>query len=147
MAARIHRVDPVILTDEQRRIGKTINFGFLYGAGAQRFINEVRARDHIEYSLLEAARFRHAFFQLYPGFRRWHAQYDWDTPQTVVDVHTGRRRERVYSALEKVNTPVLMVEATGFKAASQGLMRTHDQAPNARLVMAVHDEMILQAPL
>jgi DNA polymerase-1 len=147
MAARIHRIDnPADVSDEHRRIGKTINFGFLYGAREQRFINEVRAREGIEYTLLEAARFRKAFFDVYPGFRRWHGRYDWDTPQTVVDVHTGRQRLSVYSALEKVNTPVLMIEAAGLKTALQGLMRTHDQAPSALLVMAVHDELIAQCP-
>jgi DNA polymerase-1 len=145
LAARINRLEDVsLVTKDQRQTAKTVFLGFMYGAGAARFVSEVRANEGIEYSLGEALRFREAFLSVYPGIRAWHAQFDWDTPATIIDVHTGRRRECVTSANEKINTPVLMIEAAGVKQAMQDLMRTHGVVPNARLVMPIHDEFIVE---
>jgi DNA polymerase-1 len=145
LAARINRWDDELLvTKEQRRTGKLVFLGFMYGAKAPRFRSEVRANEGVEYSLDEAQRFREAFLDAYPGIRRWHARFDWETPATIVDVHTGRRRELVTSANEKINTPVLMIESAGMKRAMQDLLRTHDRVPRARLVAAIHDELIVE---
>ena len=128
-----------------RQQAKAINFGFLFGAGAETFRREQR-KNGVILSLGQAKEYRMAFMRTYRGIRSWHRTLtDWDTEEVIFDPSgSGRRRRRVFSRNIKANTPVQMIEAHGFKRAMALLYQHRDEAPTARLVMMVHDELIAE---
>jgi DNA polymerase-1 len=128
-----------------RQQAKAVNFGFLFGAGAETFQREQR-KNGVYLTEQQAWRYRETFMRTYRGIRSWHKSLsDWGTEETIYDPSgSGRRRAAVFSKNVKANTPVQMVEAHGFKRALQVLYNTRHEAPSARLVMMVHDELIAE---
>jgi len=60
------------ITDEERSLAKPVNFGFVYGMGARKFVTYARDEYDLEISETRAERFRRKFFNSYPGLRTWH---------------------------------------------------------------------------
>lgn len=65
-AASIYNIPIEEITDEQRYVGKTINFGLIYSISPYGLINQGIAKD-----IEEGERFIETFFVLYPGIKRW----------------------------------------------------------------------------
>ena len=128
-----------------RQDAKAINFGFLFGAGADTFRREQR-KNGVVMTEQQAIDYRRTFFRTYPGIRAWHRGLgEWGVEAEVIDFSgSGRRRKAIYSNNVKANTPVQMVEAHGFKLAMSELYNTRSTIPSARLVMMVHDELIAE---
>ena len=62
-----------ILGDRQaRQPAKPINFGCLYGGGAERLRITARTNFGIEFTSEQAKEYHAGFFNTYPGIRRWH---------------------------------------------------------------------------
>jgi DNA polymerase-1 len=57
---------------EARKKAKGINFGFLFGMFERKFIEYCKLKYGFEPSMIEAKRYRKAFFQLYPALEPWH---------------------------------------------------------------------------
>jgi DNA polymerase-1 len=81
-ASTIFGVLPEQVTDAQRSLGKTINFGFVYGMGAEGFARNLKSKENIDLSVERAKSYRDKFFELYPGLSRWH-QDCWRQVRTV----------------------------------------------------------------
>ena len=73
-ASRTMGVDPDEVTKDERKKAKAINFGFLYGMGAKKFMDYAREKYEVHISLDEAKDFRKRFFNLYSGLPSWHAR-------------------------------------------------------------------------
>ena len=56
----------------ERKMAKAVNFGFLYGMGAAKFIETAWNNYGLEVSMDEAELFRKAFFDQFPMLIRWH---------------------------------------------------------------------------
>lgn len=59
-------------TKEERKKGKAINFGFLYGMGWRKFKEYARDNYDVEFTDAECKLIRKRFFQLYSGLVDWH---------------------------------------------------------------------------
>jgi DNA polymerase-1 len=128
-----------------RQIAKSLNFGLLYGMGANGLRRYARASFGVELTGAEAARYHKAFFAAYPGLRRWHA-WATGTGFRPLDTRTlaGRRRLGVRKFTEKLNTPVQGSGADGLKAALALLWERRAECPGVLLVLAVHDEIVIE---
>jgi uracil-DNA glycosylase family 4 len=62
------------VTKEERKMAKAVNFGFLYGMGALKFIETAWSNYGLVVTLDEARLFRRAFFEQFPGLQPWHAK-------------------------------------------------------------------------
>jgi len=60
------------VTKDDRQIAKSANFGLLYGMGAKGYRVYAQAQYHLDLTLDQAAGYRRAFFQAYPGQASWH---------------------------------------------------------------------------
>ena len=128
---------------EDRQLAKALNFGLLYGMGAESLRSYSMANYGIHLTVEEAQRFREAFFRLYPGLRMWHRR----TPEGKTEVRTLLGRRRVTDRYtEKLNTPVQGSGADGLKLALALLYERRHEAPGAFPVLAVHDEIVVEAP-
>lgn len=141
------------VTPSERRIAKTINFGVIYGMSAFRL-----ARD-LKISRTDANRFIEAYFTTYKGI----STFIQDTIDQVrkagyVRTLSGRKRiirtinsrnatERQAAERIAVNTPIQGTAADIVKkamiAASEMITRNWSEA---RLLLQVHDELIVEVP-
>lgn len=74
-AARVTGLPPSQVTGEVRKkVGKPVNFGFLYGMGWRKFIQTAFENYGSTFTEAEARQAREAYFSLYPGLLPWHAR-------------------------------------------------------------------------
>jgi DNA polymerase-1 len=134
------------VTKEHRQIAKSLNFGLLYGMGAPGLRQYAATNFGVKLTEEEAVSYRAAFFKTYPGLRSWHNKTG-KTKDTAVATRTlaGRRRLDVTRFTEKLNTPVQGTGADGLKLALALLWERRGDMPGAFPVLAVHDEVVLEA--
>jgi DNA polymerase-1 len=130
------------VTGEQRQLAKAINFGLLYGMGAKGFRAYAKARYGLDLTGAQAGRYREAFFEAYPGLRRWHRTIG-ESPADTRNL-AGRRRQAVARYTEKLNTPVQGTGADGLKLALALLWERRAECPGAVPVLIVHDEIVVE---
>ncbi|OHD34396.1 MAG: DNA polymerase I [Spirochaetes bacterium GWC1_61_12] len=137
----------------ERRAAKTINFGIIYGMGAFRLAGELGIPRK------EAQRFIEAYFARYSGVARFiQTCIDQARSSGYVETILGRRRpilaiasrnanERQAAERVAVNTPIQGSAADIMKLAmlkvDEALRRDY---PEARFLLQVHDELIIEAP-
>ena len=162
-AALIFGIDEKDVNSDQRRMAKTINFGVIYGMSAFRLANELNI------SRTEAQTFIKAYFNTYSGVSRFIENLIRKTGQTgYVTTISGRRRyipainsrnKTEKSAAERVavNTPIQGSAADIVKTAminldrrlsgqKSALQKGTASSGSARLLLQVHDELILECP-
>jgi DNA polymerase I len=133
------------VTKQDRQAAKAVNFGLLYGMGAEGLRKYAGNNYGVVMTPDEAAEYKERFFGTYHGLRSWHRkQPGYPMP---VDTRTlsGRRRTGVRSFTEKLNTPVQGSGADGLKIALALLHERRDQAPAGTFpVLCVHDEIVAE---
>ncbi len=151
-AALIHGVAEDAVTPEMRRVGKTINFGVVYGMTAYGLSQSLKI------GRAEADRFIRTYFERFEGVDRWLK----DTIRSAaekgyVETLSGRRRsvpgirsanrtERAAAERVAVNSPIQGSAADLIKIAMVRLARRlRDERLPARLLLSVHDEIVLEA--
>ncbi len=154
-AARVNNIAPEAVTYEQRRMAKAINFGLMYGMGAFRL-----ARD-TDLTLSEAEAFITAYFKNFPGVKDYlETTKDFARQNGYVQTLFGRRRyfpeltrddinqnQRARAEREAINMPIQGTAADILKQAMIDLhARLADAHPKARILLQVHDELVLEAP-
>lgn len=152
-AALIFEVPEEEVSSEQRRIGKTINFGVMYGMSAFRLSRELRIPRG------DAERFIAAYFEKYAGITafidRTVAAAKESLKVTTLMGHerevpriTSRNRtERMAAERIAVNTPIQGSAADIVKMAMLRISQElRDGGYRARLLLQVHDELIFEVP-
>lgn len=151
-ASEIFGVSMQAVDSKQRSVAKTINFGLMYGMGAFRLSRE------LQISLTEAKKSIDRYYERYQGVARWQQQVIAQAKQTK-QVHTlwGRLRQLSHiasanrmlaSRFERfaINTPVQGTQADIMKQAMLDADVALRSFPQARMLLQVHDELVLQAP-
>ena len=141
------------ITPDERRNAKTINFGIIYGMGAQKLARELKI------SMTEAKNFITRYFEKLSTLKKY---YDTIVEQAQRDefvlTMAGRRRfiPEINSAnaqalsqarRQAINTVIQGSAADIIKIAM--LLVNSDQtlgSLGARLILQVHDELLLEAP-
>ena len=153
-AARVFDVHPDLVTDEMRRRAKAVNFGVLYG------MSETRLAREQGIPRAEARRFIHAYFDRFALVRdyiddvREQAQQDAvvrtlfgrvrSFPQLHQQVNRAVREQALRAA---VNTTVQGTAADLMKLAMLAVARElRDAGLDARILLQVHDELLLEVP-
>ncbi|MDR1948958.1 MAG: DNA polymerase I [Spirochaetaceae bacterium] len=152
-AALIFGIGESVVRPDQRRIAKTINFGVMYGMSAFRLSNELGI------SRTDAASFIAAYFKTYAGVRRYIDELIGKTEKTgYASTIFGRRRyipainsrnktEKAAAERVAVNTPIQGSAADIVKTAMLNLDKAlRAESCPARLLLQVHDELILDCP-
>ena len=144
-AAAVLGKQPDTVTKDDRQLAKALNFGLLYGMGAARLEEYAATTYGVRLTEEQAQRFRERFFATYPGLRRWHrAQRDGEVETRTL---AGRRRLAVSRFTEKLNTPVQGSGADLIKLALARLWEGRSTCPDARPVLCVHDEIVVECDI
>ncbi|MBD3328908.1 DNA polymerase I [Candidatus Dojkabacteria bacterium] len=155
-AAKIFDKDESEVTGEERRVGKTVNFGVLYGQTAFGLANQ------LDISREEAGRYINEYFENYSGV----AEYIDKIGKTVrklgyVETIFGRRRyisglnarargSRQAAIREAVNMPIQGGVSDLMKLSMLAVSDVIDEkfvdngVPRAYMVLQVHDEFIFE---
>jgi DNA polymerase I len=152
-ATEVLNVTPDKVNAEARRQAKVINFGIIYGMGSQRLAGELGI------PLAEASDYIKRYFERLPGVRAW---LD-DTVRIArttgyVTTMYGRRRylpelnaqpggARAQAERIAINTPIQGTAADLIKLAMIRLDKVlKERGLGARMILQVHDELLLEAP-
>ncbi len=153
-AALIAGVSESEVSGEMRRRAKAINFGVIYGMGARALARQTGVTTR------EAAQFIEGYFGTYPDVRVWlEATRVAARSDGYVATLLGRRRrlpditsphDRQRSMAERmaVNTPIQGTAADLIKLAMIRLDRElRSRRLASRLLLQVHDELLVEAPV
>jgi DNA polymerase-1 len=134
------------VTKQERQLAKPVNFGLIYGLGAASLCRKAKTDYDLDLSEDDARRYRRAFFAAYPAIQSWHNQIK-RRRATETRTLSGRRvlvaADGFFGA--KANYIVQGTGADGVKLALALLWERRDQAPGALPVLAVHDEIVVEA--
>src|SRR5262249_13291726 len=134
------------VTAAERKLAKPVNFGLIYGLSAKTLRKKALAEYGVSMAEADATRYKAAFFRTYAGVARWHAKIR-RGQATEVRTLAGRRfvvdPGDFYGA--KANYAVQGTGGDGLKLALALLWERRDEAPGAFPVLAVHDEIVVEA--
>jgi DNA polymerase-1 len=150
-AAEVFSVPLESVTSDQRRTAKTINFGLIYGMspfGLARQLGIDRG---------SAQRYVERYFVRYPGVKRFmdetrHSARETGYVETVYgrrlylpDIRSGNAAQRQYAERSAINAPMQGTAADIIKRAMIAVDAwcQREDTP-ARLIMQVHDELVLE---
>ncbi|MBK5936303.1 DNA polymerase I [Halorhodospira halophila] len=139
--------------DEQRRAAKAINFGLIYGMSAWGLGRQLGIpRD-------EAQTYIDRYFERYPGVRTFMDRAREQAREQgfvetvfgrrlhVPEIHSRNRQRREYAERTAINAPMQGTAADVIKRAMIDVdALLAERFPEARLVMQVHDELVLEVP-
>ncbi len=158
------------ISKEERRLGKIINFGVIYGMGAAKFAREANVTN------AEGKKFIEKYYDRYPGVFRYLEQVKKQVlSQGFVETICGRRRYFQFESgrlrrlqgtpIEDINLDDLgkigMDDASALRQAAnapiQGssadiikiaMVKLHELLQNyqANILLQVHDELVLEMP-
>jgi DNA polymerase-1 len=153
-AAEIFEVSPADVTPDQRRKSKEINFGLLYGMSAGGLAQRMRL------DLKTARAFIDRYFARYPRVKGYlEGTLESGRRQGYVTTILGRRRyirgltssnamERAPAERIAVNAPIQGTAADIMKLAMIAVWRRlRAEGRKTRMILQVHDELVLEAPM
>lgn len=150
-AAEVFDVPLEDVTADQRRSAKAINFGLIYGMsafglGRQLGINRNQAQEYVD-----------LYFGRYPGVKRYmdttrEQAREAGFVETVFgrrlylpDINARQAQRRQYAERSAINAPMQGTAADIIKKAMISVDRwLTDSRVDARLIMQVHDELVLE---
>ncbi|MBQ2061759.1 MAG: DNA polymerase I [Oscillospiraceae bacterium] len=152
-AARVFHVPPEQVTSDMRRSAKAVNFGIVYGISAFSLSRDIgvtvaAAKDYME-----------RYFDTYQGVRQYmtgvveqarergYVETLWHRRRALPELKSSNFNLRAFGERVALNMPIQGTAADIIKLA---MVRVYDRlkAENlrARLIMQVHDELIVECP-
>lgn len=156
-AAAIYNVAPTDVTPSMRRHAKAVNFGLIYG------MSPFGLSRTTDLTLAEAEDFVETYFKRFPGVRSYldHIRRQ-AAEQGYVETLLGRRRyfpqlikgnvkvseqAKARAEREAINAPIQGTAADIIKIAMLRLPKTlNEKGLAARMLLQVHDELVLECP-
>lgn len=152
-AAEVFGVDKNNVTNTERRSAKAINFGLIYGMSAFGLARQLR----IERSA--AQEYIDSYFKRYPGVKEYMDQTRENARQNgyvstvfgrrlyLPEINSKNHQRRQYAERSAINAPMQGTAADIIKLAMLQVDKwLQKKGLDARLIMQVHDELILEVP-
>ncbi len=152
-AARIFKTPLEEVTPILRSRAKAVNFGVIYGMGAQRLARETSV------TMNEAREFIDQYFKTYPAVKAYQETTVKEAQETgYVTTLLGRRRylpdiqsgdQRIFAQARNVavNTPLQGTAADMIKLAMIRVdARLREDGYKARMLLQIHDELLFEVP-
>jgi len=150
-SAEVFGVTPMEVTDDMRRKAKAINFGLIYGMSAFGLAKQIQV------PRAEAQEYIERYFERYPGVRRFMDEIRTKAAEEgyvetlmgrrlyLPDINSSNGMRRQAAERTAINAPMQGTAADIIKRAMINVDRwlTAEQV-DARVVMQVHDELVLE---
>ncbi len=151
-ASQVFSVSSEDVTSDLRKKAKAVNFGIIYG------ISDFALAGDIKVTKKQAAEYIKTYFEKYPGISAYLEKVKKDAYETgYVTTLFGRRRyipelssrlymQRMFGERVAMNAPIQGTAADIIKIAMIRVdKRLRDEKLNARLILQVHDELIVES--
>ena len=152
-ASMIFGVFPEMVTSDQRRVAKTINFGVMYGMSAFRLSRELKIPRR------QADEFIGAYFARYSNIQKFIDKVGEDARVTgtvkticgheryIHGINSRNATERAGAERMAVNTPIQGSAADIVKLAMLKITEVlEERGLKSKLILQVHDELIFEVP-
>ena len=150
-AAEVFKVELGKVTSDQRRSAKAINFGLIYGMGAQKLGKDIGVDTKTAKAYIDV------YFARYPGVReymeRTRAQAsDQGYVETLFgrrlylpDIHSNKPQERAGAERTAINAPMQGTAADIIKKAMVKVDNwLTESGLDAKVILQVHDELVVE---
>ena len=150
-AAEVFKVELEQVSSAQRRSAKAINFGLIYGMGAQKLAKDIGVE------VKQAKAYIETYFTRYPGVRDYmdrtrHQAAEAGYVETLFgrrlylpQIKSSRPQERAAAERTAINAPMQGTAADIIKKAMVAVDNWLSQSQlDARMIMQVHDELVLE---
>lgn len=152
-ASLLYDTDMNAVTPDMRRHAKTINFGLLYGMGQRKLSQDLNI------SMQEAKRFMEVYFERFQtikefyekveNFAREHAYVVTiaGRQRSLPDIMSGNHQARAMAERQSINTLIQGSAADIIKLAMLAVHKDKNLKDwGARMLLQIHDELILEVP-
>lgn len=153
-AAKIYGIPVEDVTPDMRRVAKTANFGIMYG------ISSFGLSQRLKCSRSEAKKIIEDYFASFPSIRSFidttlenarrdgYVQTLFGRRRYVPDVNSHNANVRAIAERNAVNAPIQGTSADIIKLAMIGVdRRLAEEGLKARMVLQIHDELLLEVPV
>lgn len=142
---------------DDRKKAKAVNFGFVYGMGAKKFVYTAFTKYQVVFSLSEAEDVRRQFFKNFAGLQPWHARqrrlaHKYGRVQSPIgrirrlpDIHSSDRGVQGEAERQAINSPV---QSFASDMTSLSMVEVHKKftqlGVDAQILGTVHDAILFQ---
>jgi DNA polymerase-1 len=152
-AARVFGVSPEQVTRDQRRKAKEVNYGIPYGVSPFGLAQRLRVPMKEAQALIEQYQrsfpevTRYLALQVERAREQGYVETLLGRRRYVPDIHARNRNVRSFAERVAVNMPMQGTQADMIKLAMVRLhRRLQDAGLQGRMLLQVHDELVLEAP-
>ena len=150
-AATVYEIDPSEVTANQRRVAKTVNFGVMYGMQAYGLsrdsgLSNTEAQRFIDQYWARLPKVKHLFEQtVSDGVRNGYVAAPSGRRRYLPDLTSSNGMRRLGAERMAVNMPIQGMAADIIKVAMIHLDAALESSDlQARLILQVHDELVLE---
>jgi DNA polymerase-1 len=136
-----------LVTDDEKNQAKPVNFGLCFGMSSKTLVPYARKNFKVVMSELQAEQFKEKFLKHYEGVRKWQEKTG---SEMASSLRTRSGRITYYLSSDdgynaRLSFPIQGTAADGMKAAMV-LLQPKLRPIGARIVLVVHDELLVEAP-
>jgi len=152
-ASQLFGVEKEQVTKDMRRFAKTVNFGVIYG------MSDYGLEQATELSREEAGKFIKAYFEKYPGVRKYldgtkekarrdgYVETLLGRRRYIPDINSANRQVREAAERMAINMPVQGTSADIIKVAMINLYHEMEKRHlESKMLLQVHDELVFEVP-
>lgn len=152
-AGQVFGLPPLLVTPQMRSRAKAVNFGIVYGIGAFSLSKDIGV------PIAEADRYIKSYLETYSGVKKYmedtveHAKSDgyvttlFGRRRYLPELNSSNKNIQAFGRRVAMNTPIQGTAADIIKLA---MIRVYERLQKenyrARLILQVHDELIVEAP-
>ncbi|WP_416771201.1 DNA polymerase I [Pseudomonas sp. RHF3.3-3] len=150
-AAEVFKVELGEVTSDQRRSAKAINFGLIYGMGAQKLGKDIGVDTKTAKAYIDV------YFARYPGVREYMERTRGQASEQgyvetlfgrrlyLPDIHSNKPQERAAAERTAINAPM---QGTAADIIKKAMVKVDDwltrSGLDAKVILQVHDELVLE---
>ncbi|SDS37372.1 DNA polymerase I [Pseudomonas asplenii] len=150
-AAEVFKVELNEVTSDQRRSAKAINFGLIYGMGAQKLGKDIGVDTKTAKAYIDV------YFARYPGVREYMERTRGQASEQgyvetlfgrrlyLPDIHSNKPQERAAAERTAINAPM---QGTAADIIKKAMVKVDDwltsSGLDAKVILQVHDELVLE---
>lgn len=151
-ASQAFRVPLESVTPQMRKAAKAVNFGIVYG------ISDFALAQDLKVSRKEAKAYMDSYMSVYPGVARYlgeivekakndgYVTTEYGRRRYIPELSSGKAMLRSFGERVAMNSPIQGTAADLMKLAMVNVHKALKEAKiNARLILQVHDELVLEA--
>ncbi|AFZ80208.1 DNA polymerase I family member protein [Theileria equi strain WA] len=133
------------VTKDERQLAKAVNFGLIFGMSLTGFRMYAETGYNVKLSINEAREIYFSFFNNFKGITDWHNRVKANRP---TEVRTLSNRLSIFDSFSFTRSLNYPVQGTSADITKETMVQLVDKVKeiNAKIVMCIHDEIIMEVP-